>query len=57
MHEGWYRPLDLWTTTDPVLGQSLEQSWSVIGGGGVQGGGQSSLWCREGALGSGQVGD
>lgn len=22
MHEGWYRPLDLWTTTDPVLGKA-----------------------------------
>ena len=48
MHEGWYRPLDLWTTTDPVLGQSLEQSWSVIGGGGVQGVGRAASGAEKG---------
>lgn len=48
MHDRWYRPPDLWTTTDPVLGQSLTEL--VCDGVGVPGVGRAASGCREGAL-------
>lgn len=47
MHDRWYRPPDLWTTTDPVLGQSPEQSWSVMGWG-VPGVGRAASGAEKG---------
>lgn len=49
-HEGWYQPPHLGTTTDPVLGQSPEQSWSVMGAGsGAEGWAEQPLVQRRGS--------